>query len=344
MNDAKEHEFVISINDEESNLKAFVAIHSSRLGPAHGGTRMKKYKSEQEAIKDVLDLSKAMSYKSALASLPYGGAKAVIMLPSGKYNRKQLLKAYAEKIEKLQGLFHTGTDVGLTDEDVIYMSDYCQYILGLPKSNNTDTTSSSAAKGVYIAIKAAANHMYKSEDLKELVVGIKGLGKLGGELGEMLYRDGAKLIIADIDTKAVSKFVKRHPNVEVVDHNDINSLKMDIYAPCALGQEFNKNNVKDLKCEIIVGGANNQLASVVVGDMIYKNSITYVPDYVANAGGLIFVCEDLEKGEYSHQRVEQRLNGIAKTVESILDEANKKKVAPHRIADIIAKRRIEKGI
>jgi leucine dehydrogenase len=336
------HEYVIFVTDKPSGLRAFIAIHSTALGPAHGGTRMKEYADETEALNDALNLSKAMSFKSALAQLPYGGAKGVIMYGQ-QLDRKKVLKAYAEKIEKMNGLFRTGTDVGLTDADTTFMAQYSSYILGLPKKNkNGSTTSYTAAKGVFYAIKAAVRHKYGSDDLSGKTVGVKGVGKLGGELVRLLVAAKANVLVADTDPEKLKIIKKNFPTVEIVKPDMIHEKPMHIYAPCAFGDEFNKRTIQALSCDIIAGGANNQLSDDKAGDELHAKGIIYVPDYIANAGGLIFVSEDLESDGFHPERVERRLDTIKETISTVLDQSTKKGLPSHRIADMIARERIGK--
>lgn len=338
-----DHEFVIAMSDAASGLKAYVAVHSSRLGLAHGGTRMKTYDSEEEALRDALNLSRAMSYKSALTGLPYGGAKGVIIHHKDA-DRKNVLRAYAERVDALNGLFHTGTDVGLTDADTAMMSEHSRFILGLPKGHvGQHSTSSSAAKGVFYAIQAAARHRYGTDDLKNRTIGVKGTGKLGGELVRLLAAEGANVLISDTDEARVQKLAREYPNVASVGTKDIHKQKMDIYAPCAFGNEFTPAVIKTLTCDIVAGGANNQLPSEKAGDALFAKGILYVPDYVANAGGLIFVCEDLEKDGFHAGRLEKRLKNIKHTVKMILERSEQDGVPTHRTADALARERINEG-
>jgi len=335
------HEFVISLTDRESGLDAIIAIHSTVRGPAHGGTRMKVYDNHKDALEDALNLSQAMSYKSALVGLPYGGAKGVIILSGKKFDRQKILQAYAKKLNQLGGLFQTGTDVGLTDKDTAYMARLSPYILGLPKPEKADmSTSSAAAKGVFLAMKTAVKYKFNRDDLSGLTIGVKGVGKLGGNLVDLLLAEDARLLVADIDEDAVKRVSEKHPEVEIIDHRQILAADMDIYAPCALGHEFEISNVEQLKCSIIVGGANNQLINDAAGEAIHDRGILYIPDYVANAGGLIFVCEDLEKDGFHAERVERRLQEISLTLGKILKQSEKTGLPVFHIADMIAHERI----
>lgn len=333
----------MSLNDSETGLKAFIAIHSRKLGIGHGGTRLKSYNNDEEAMQDVLELSRAMSYKSAMAGLPYGGAKAVIV-NTPKLNRQAVLKSFAEKVESLNGLFHTGTDVGLTDVDVSYMKRFCKYMLGVGDHKQADlTTSTAAAKGVYLGIKSSAKHLYGTDSLKGKIIGVKGLGKLGYELSNLLNKDGANLVVADIDESKVAKLKSFISDVTVVPYKTIASEQLDIYAPCALGHEFTPDNVGELKCGIIAGGANNQLLSEEVGDKMFELGILYAPDFVINAGGLIFVCEELEVEDFDINRVNRRLNHIPDVLSEIYKISELKKVATNRVALELAQEKISRG-
>jgi glutamate dehydrogenase/leucine dehydrogenase len=337
------HEFVIALTDKPTNLKAFIAIHDRNLGFAHGGTRMKVYDDEDQALSDVLDLSKAMSYKSALAGLPYGGGKGVIMLPVDvtEQQRAAILTAYAQKIETLQGLFHTGSDVGVTDEDTKLMAKSCQYILGVSDvALQSYTTGKMAALGVYYAIKAAAVFKYGSDDLKGKTVSVKGLGKLGGELVELLHKDGAILYVADLDAAKAQAIHDKYPVVTPVDTYELHKQKVDIYAPCALGHDLTSGLISELSCDIVCGGANNQLESKEAADELVVKNILYIPDYVANAGGLIFVSDELEFDGFHIERVMQRTIGIGDTLQTIFERSMQENVPVYQIADTIARERI----
>lgn len=336
------HDMVIVLTDPSVGLEAFVAIHSTSRGIAHGGTRMQIYKNTAAALVDALELSKAMTYKSALANLPYGGAKGVIMLRSHDVDRDRILEAYAKRIEQLNGLFHTGTDVGLTEEDVKKMSKFTQYMLGVKPHEGSDlSTSKAAALGTYYAIKTAAKHRYGTDDVKGKTIAIKGLGKLGGELGRLLYEDGTNLLVSDIDNSKIDAFIQQYPNVMVIDPEEIHSRKVEVFSPCALGHAVDDKTIDELNCDIICGGANNQLAHNGLGDQLAEKGILYAPDYVVNAGGLIFVSEELEKDGFDASRVSERLEHIKDTLAMIFERSDQEGVPTNRIADAIGKERIQ---
>jgi glutamate dehydrogenase/leucine dehydrogenase len=334
------HEYVITLTDDSRGLKAYIAVHNRNLGLAHGGTRMLPYHHEADAIRDVLNLSRAMSYKSASLGLPYGGAKGVIIWKEG-LDRQEVLKAYAMKVEGLSGLFRTGTDVGLTDVDIEFMSKYTKYMLGVHSVNESAlTTSKTAALGVFYAMKAAALYRYGTDDLRGKIVGVKGIGKLGSELVALLIQEDVHLLLADIDEAKLYDIKLRYPNAEIVPVQDIHQARMNIYAPCALGNEFTTSNIKDLDCDIIVGGANNQLANGGVGDELFNRGVVYAPDFVVNAGGLIFASEELEADGFNLERVMARLDKIPATLTEIFRLSQQQGEATHRIANKIAEDRI----
>ena len=334
------HEFVMALSDEQSGLKAFVAVHNTNRGPALGGTRMKVYTSEEAALEDVLNLSKAMSYKCALANLPYGGGKAVIMADN-KLNRKQVLTAYAQLVEKLHGLFKTGTDVGISDEDVVHMAAATKHMLGVVAAERGDlNTSKVAALGVFHGIKAALRQLHGTADFSGRAVAIKGAGKLGGELARMIIAAGGQVLVSDVNQEACRVLKEQWPAIEIVDNDTIHAQKVDIYAPCALGNEFNTTTIPKLRCDAVVGGANNQLENIAAGDLLHERSILYAPDYIANAGGLIYVADELEPGGFSKERVLVRTAAIEETLGLIFEEAKQQGLPSHVVADRLALERM----
>lgn len=335
------HEMVVAVNDEAIGLHGYVALHSMALGPALGGTRWQTYPSAAAALTDALMLSKAMSYKCALAGLPWGGGKAVI-IGDPKHKTKSQLRGYGQSVEHLGGSFKTGTDVGVTDSDVKVMAQTSKNMLGVsPRDSKGLTTSSAAALGVFYSLQASFKYLYGSGSLRGRRIGIKGIGKLGGELARLCSLAGARLVVADIDEDALGKFLSGVPKAEVAPPNEIHAYELDAYAPCALGSEFNAAAVGKLKAPIVAGGANNQLENDAAGDALHRAGILYAPDYVANSGGLIYVADELDKGGFKPMRVRRRVKKISATLESIYERSRELNVSPHRIADIIAKERIK---
>jgi valine dehydrogenase (NAD+) len=334
------HEAVIHLCDKASGLLAIVAIHNSNLGPALGGTRFKPYEHQQAALQDVLRLSRAMSYKCALANLPYGGGKAVIVA-NQIVDKSQALQAYARLIEKLHGIFSTGTDVGISDDDVDLMAKETTYMLGASTiERNGLTTSTVAALGVFSAMKAVLNQLYGDPAFTDRTVAIKGVGKLGGELARLVSEAGGRVFVADINQAQTDNLARRLPSVEVIDVNVIHKQEVDIYAPCALGKEFTSQTVEELRCRAVSGGANNQLENDEAGNLLHNRSILYAPDYVANAGGLIYVADQLEVGGFNAQRVLDRTQAVEQTMGDIFRLSISQDLPTHVVADTIAKQKI----
>lgn len=337
------HEMVIGLSDDKSGLKGYIAIHSTNLGPALGGTRWQHYPSEEAALRDVLNLSKAMSYKCAIAGLPWGGGKAVIFAEPDADKEAQL-KAYAKLVEKLNGLFKTGTDLGIFDSDVRKMARHTQHMLGVSAADRGDlTTSKAAALGVYYCIKAALDFSFNNESVKRRTIGIKGVGKLGGELVKLLIEDGANLIIADIDADKCRQLANEHPGIKIVVPKEIHKQRLDVYSPCALGNELTSKVIKELKSKIIAGGANNQLANENIGNRLFEAGVLYAPDYVTNAGGLIYVADELEKDGFHKERVLQRVKELQVLLMDILKISKQKDIPTHQVANEIGLSRIQAG-
>lgn len=328
------HKVIIEINEPDANLYGFVAIHNDNLGSAVGGTRMYPYKSKKAALSDVLKLSAAMSYKCAIAGMPHGGGKGVIIGDPKKDKTKKLLAAYARKIDELQGAFHTGEDVGITEEDVQYMLTISPYFIG--KKGQAGDPSPYASLSTYVAMKAAVKRIFGSDRLSEKTVAVKGVGKVGMELVRLLNEENARLYIADVDEQAILQAKKVAPDAEIVSHETIHKMEVDIYSPCALGNEITSKNCDSIRAKIICGSANNQLSNPSVGKCLYDRGVVYVPDYVANAGGLINVADELDSGGYNNERVESRIRAIQKTVEHLFDMSEELGEPLNVVADQLA--------
>ncbi len=335
MREFDNHKLVVKIEDHRAGLKGFVAIHNDNLGSrAVGGTRMFPYKTEKEALADVLKLSRAMTYKCAIAKVPHGGGKGVIMGNPKKIKTKKLLKAYAQKINSLKGQFYTGEDVGITQEDVNVMLKVSDYFIGRPEL--AGDPSPYASLSTFYSIQSAVDFVYRKKSLKDLKVAIKGVGKTGKELVSLLYKAHANISVSDIDRSALDDVKRTFPNIKIVNNKKIYSLAVDIYSPCALGDEFSMKNTPSIKAKIICGSANNQLADDKVGDWLFRHGITYIPDYIANSGGLIDVVDELAKDGYKETRVLRKINEVRGTVKEVLTISYKTNKSPHRIADYIA--------
>lgn len=325
------HKRLIRFEDDDVGLRGFIAIHNTKLGPATGGTRFKSYNSEDEAISDSLNLSRAMTYKCALAGVPYGGGKSVI-ISNGQKNR-DLLEAYAEVINSLGGEFTTGKDVGIGDEEIAHMSRVSPYINGRVGGEDPSIF---AALGVFWAMQTAMEKVYGSADMRGRTISIKGLGQVGYELARLVNEAGGRLIVSDIDEKKIERALETFNNVEVISSESIHKASSDIYAPCALGGEFNSKNIEHLDSDIICGAANNQLASREVGRALMDRGIVYVPDYVANAGGLIAVVDGFAHKDFNVDRVKGGLSVIRDNVSKILNLSLSQKRPTHELADELA--------
>lgn len=328
------HKRVVRITDAESGLKGFVAIHNDLIGSAVGGTRMLPYASEDEALDDVLRLSRAMTYKCALAGVKHGGGKGVIIGNPHADKTEALLRAYARAIGQLGGAFNTGEDVGISEPDVHIMLEEAPFFIGKP--GQAGDPSPYAALSTFYSIQTIATIVFGTEELKGRTVAVKGVGKVGGELVRLLLEKGAVVTIADVNDAAVTRLKNEHPGVSVVSPSLAHAQPVDIYSPCALGNEFTPQTMEEVKAKIICGAANNQLADDVVGDWFFEKGISYVPDYIANAGGLIDVVDELDPGGFKSERVIERINNIKNTIRTIFEFATLTNRSPNRVADNFA--------
>ena len=335
------HTFISFLNDSKTGLRGFIAVHRKNGdAPSFGATRMWHYDSDEEAMDDAFRLSRMMSYKSALAGLPYAGAKGVIMLNShalDKRERNRLLEAYAENVERLNGQFITGTDVGLTQRDLDVMNKRSEYIVGF----NGDATESTAL-GVFYAIETCLNRVFDEESIVGRTFAIQGLGKVGSSIIDYIYDDAKRIFVSDTDKEKVRAIKKKYPKVKVVDSSQIHKQKVDVFSPCALSHALNSKTVADLSCKIIAGGANNQLENEKIGELLHKLGILYAPDYVINAGGLMSVTDEFEHNKYSKSRVEKKVAKIKDTLEKIFIKSEKENKAPNIIADEMAEKIVNK--
>jgi leucine dehydrogenase len=336
------HEQIVFCQDPYTGLKAIIGIHNTVLGPALGGTRMWSYASEAEALTDVLRLSRGMSYKAAISGLNLGGGKAVIIGDSRTLKSEALMRRFGSFVDSLGGKYITAEDVGMTIKDMEYIHMETDHVVGIPETlGGGGDPSPVTAYGVYVGMKAAAKKAYGNDSVAGKRVLVQGSGNVGGYLVDHLIEDGAKVMIADIFEDKIQKVLKKHPNVEVVDANDISSIDMDIYAPCALGATLNNETIPNLRCQIIAGAANNQLAiEDLHGKILLDRGIIYAPDFLINAGGLINCYSELEG--YNRERAFQGAEGIYTTTEQVLNRSLETGKPSHQIANEMAEERIEK--
>ncbi len=337
---APRHEQVTFCHDPSTGLRAIVAIFSTALGPALGGTRFRPYPSEEAALHDVLDLSRAMAYKNALAGLDHGGGKAVVIGDPATAKTPQLLRAYGRFVQGLGGRYITACDVGTYVADMDIVAESCDFVTGRSEvAGGAGDSSVLTAYGVFQGMLAAAGHRWGGERLAGRRVGVAGVGKVGRHLVDLLLEAGASVVVTDVDAAAVGRVVSAHPAVDTVDDTDaLVRADIDVYAPCALGGALDDDVVDVLRATIVCGGANNQLAHDGIDDALAKRDILYCPDYVVNAGGVIQVAD--ERHGFSFARAEAKTAGIHDTVLAVLESAEAEGVTPSEAADRLAEQRM----
>jgi valine dehydrogenase (NAD+) len=337
------HEQLVRCHDRTTGLVAFVAIHSTALGPALGGTRFVAYPDEQAAQADALRLARAMSYKNALAGLDHGGGKAVIMGDPGTLRSPALLHAYGRFVESLGGRYVTAADAGTSVADMDEISTTCRWVTGRsPHLGGCGDSSVLTASGLHTGMKAAAEVRWGSPSLTGRRVGVAGVGKVGSHLVGHLLADGASVVATDISADAVAALRARHPEVEVVDSAaDLVRRDLDIYSPCALGGALDDEVAGVLTAALVCGAANNQLATPQVAERLAERGILYAPDFVVNAGGVIQVADELHG--FSMERAAARTALIGGTVRAVLERARADGSLPVTAAEHLARARMEEG-
>ncbi|MFN5181392.1 MAG: Glu/Leu/Phe/Val family dehydrogenase [Bacteroidota bacterium] len=335
-----DHEQVVFCNDNESGLKAIIAVHNTVLGPALGGTRMWNYNNEIEALHDVLRLSRGMTFKSAVAGLNLGGGKAVIIGDAKKIKSEALLRRFGKFINSLGGKYITAEDVAMNSADMEMIKNETDYVCGIPESmGGSGDPSPFTAYGVFVSMKASCKELYGSDSLSGKKVLVQGLGNVGSHLVEHLHKDGAKIFVYDISEERVKSMVEKF-NASPVDPDNMFDVDIDIYAPCALGATVNDNSLSRLKCAIICGAANNQLEDEVKhGEEILKKNILYAPDFVVNAGGIINVYYELEG--YNRERSMKHTEKIYETIRNIFHASKRDNVPTYLAATRVAEKRID---
>jgi valine dehydrogenase (NAD+) len=333
-------EQVVFCSDPASGLRAVIAVHSTALGPALGGTRFHPYATEDEAVADALRLARAMSYKNSLAGLDLGGGKAVVIGDPRTDKTEARLRAYGRFVEALGGRYLTACDVGTTNADLDVVARETRFAHGRSEVNGGCGDSSVlTAFGVFQGMRAAAQHRWGEPTLSGRTVAVAGVGKVGGWLVDRLVADGADVLVTDVDPAAVERVLTRHPGVEAVaDTAALVRRPADVYAPCALGGALDDATVAVLQAEVVCGGANNQLAHAGIPDQLTARGILYAPDYLVNAGGVIQV-ED-ERHGFSFARAEAKAAGIFDVALRVFEAAATEGVSPAVAADRLAEERI----
>jgi valine dehydrogenase (NAD+) len=333
------HEQVVYCNDESTGLHAIVAIYSTALGPALGGTRFYPYANEDDALTDVLNLSKAMAYKAACAGLDLGGGKAVIIGDPHKDKTEALLRAYGRFVQAIGGRYYTACDVGTYVEDMDVVARECRFVTGRsPAHGGAGDSSILTAYGVFQGMRAAAEHLWGMPTLGGRRVGVEGVGKVGHHLVEHLIEDGASIVVSDVDAAAVDRVRAMYPQVDVVTPGALPATSMDVYSPCALGGALNDETVPQLQARVVCGAANNQLAHPGIEQQLETRGVLYAPDYVVNAGGLIQVADEIEG--YSEPRARAKATLVFDTTKRLFELAAEAQVPPAVAADRMAEQRM----
>jgi len=337
------HEGVHFFSDVASGLCAVIAIHSTHLGPAAGGTRLWHYADANDAVTDALRLSRGMSFKNAMAGLPVGGGKGVILADKARTKTPEMLAAFGRAIESLGGRYVTAEDVGMGEADLVAIGKETRHVSGLPvgEGHAGGDPGPSTAMGVFLGVKAAIRHALRKESAQGVHVAIQGVGSVGGGLARLLAAEGAKLTLADVDQARAAKLAAELGGA-AVDAAQILSVEADVVSPCALGAILTADSIARLNTPIVAGGANNQLALPEDGDRLHARGILYAPDYVINAGGIINVTLEY-LGQGDRAEVQARLKQIPGRLETIWAESETTGETAARVADRMAMKLIGRG-
>ena len=345
LSDQAPHERVLLAADEQTGLKAILAVHSTARGPAFGGCRFWTYDNELAALNDALRLSQGMSLKNALADLPFGGGKAVILKPASlAFDRPALFAAFGRAVQSLQGAYITAEDVGTTTADMLGMQAVTPYVSGIPRAGGAfgGDPSPKTAWGVFVSIRAGVKQVLGRESLQGVRVALQGLGAVGWHLAEFLHQAGAKLVVADIDAAKVARAQERF-GARAVGVHEILSADVDLLAPNALGATLNAQSIPTLRAALVAGAANNQLATAADGDALQARGITYLPDYLVNAGGIISVAREY-RNEGEESAVMAEVSKIAGRVVELLERVKREDSTPGRVADAWARSKLVKPV
>ncbi|MDO4709822.1 MAG: Glu/Leu/Phe/Val dehydrogenase [Pseudomonadota bacterium] len=340
MIDQTAHEQVVFCQNKDAGLKAIIAIHNTVLGPALGGTRMWNYASEQEALTDVLRLSRGMTYKSAVAGLNLGGGKAVIIGDPARDKSEALFRAFGQFVQSLGGRYITAEDVGIDVNDMEYVYRETEYVTGVHQVHGgSGDPSPFTAYGTLQALMATLNKKFGDEEVGQYSYAVQGLGHVGMEFVKLLHERGAKIFVTDINQKLVDKAVSEY-GAEAVGLDEIYDVAADVYSPCALGGTLNENTIDRLKAQVICGAANNQLAHNGIGDELARRGVLYAPDYAVNAGGVMNVALELEG--YNRERAMRIMRNIYHNLSRIYQITERDGIPTYQAADRMAEERIEK--
>ncbi len=338
--DFDHHEQVVYCSDEQSGLKAIIAVHNTNLGPAAGGCRFWNYDNEQDALKDVLRLSRGMTYKNAMAGLHLGGGKAVIIGDPKELKSDALFKAFGRAVNNLGGRYYTAEDVNITTADMGIVNQETEFVSGLEgRSGNPGPFT---ALGTFLGIKAAVKFKLGKDDLTGIKVAVQGLGSVGYSLCEQLHAAGAELIVTDINEDTLNK-AKAELNATVVGLDEIYGQDVDVFSPCALGASINDETIEQLTAVIVAGCANNQLAQAKHDQVLHDKGILYAPDYVINAGGIINVALEIYPQDYNADEATRLVHNIYDTLMKVFEKAGDDNLPTGIVADQMAREIIING-
>lgn len=340
----REHEQVLFCQDEDSGLRAIIAIHDTTLGPALGGCRMRPYASEEEALEDVLRLSKGMTYKCAAADVDFGGGKAVIIGDPHKDKSPELFRALGVFVQSLGGRYYTGCDMGTLPEDFVHTAKETNFLVGAPEEyGGSGDSSIPTAHGVVMGLRAVSQFLWGTNHLEGRVFSIQGLGKVGFKVAETLLAEGASLYVTDIYEDSITELLERAKaykgTVVKVSGEEIFRVDADVFVPCAIGGIITDANVTELKIKAICGSANNQLLNDELANVLQSQNILYAPDYIANAGGLIQVSDELYGSNKA--RVLKKTEAIYDTLLQTFQGAQQQSISTLQAANEVVERRIE---
>jgi leucine dehydrogenase len=338
------HESVSFFNDTETGLKLIIAIHSTVLGPAGGGVRRWAYASEADAVTDVLRLSRGMTYKCAVAGLKYGGGKAVILASDAAPKTPELLAALGRAVNELGGKYVAAGDVGMNDDDMREVRKVTPYVSGLPLEGSKAGGNPGpwTALGIYLGLKATAQHKLGTDSLKGVRVAVQGVGSVGGSLCHYLAKEGAEILVADVSQANLDSINSALP-VTVLPPDDIISADVDVLAPCALGKILNARSIPTIKAKVIAGSANNQLEVADDGQALVDRGILYAPDYVINSGGIASCCFEYFGAE-SAAETRDNIEQIPARLIAIYKEAEETSKPTNEVADTLARRLVAAGM
>lgn len=335
-----DYEQLVFCQDRTSGLKAIIAIHDTTLGPALGGVRMWPYATEEQAIEDALRLARGMTYKNAAAGLNLGGGKTVIIGDPFQDKNEEMFRALGRFIQGLNGRYITAEDVGTTVSDMDLIHEETNYVTGIsPTFGSSGNPSPVTAYGVYLGMKASVKEAFGTDSLQGIKVAIQGLGNVAYALCDYLHRDGAILIVTDINKKAVDRVVNDF-GATSIEPNDIYKQEADVFSPCALGAIINDVTIPQLKAKVIAGSANNQLKESRHGNIIHEMGIVYAPDYVINAGGVINVADELYG--YNRERAMKRVETIYDSLTKIFEISKEENIPTYLAANRLAENRIQR--